>query len=1373
MTPPAATPNPASAAPPHPNPTTPSTSPPAAVPPPLPEPTPAPSGNPAPQAATPPPLTPPEPPSPKPTENSRRKVFVIGGSVAAAVALSFGASKFLGGEKGDDGPAPAELAASPPPLSGQKLVRKDLNFSLVVPEPWEIKRDDTFNHSEALVLTKEERGRKYRLTVDANPLGDPGAAESALQAWRANFASYSEQRGSAVDLLESQSINDLRYSRARIGSYNYVDDHGQQAVCFGKAWWTATHRGTLYYFELEAEAVCAKGEPDTAVAEIARGFNILDGEQSVDPMTFALTDSYGKTTVNKNIDNGCQAELLGNLARWSIWPEGATVMTEPQFAQSKRSYRHEDGTYLVVAPFVAPAGALDATQLLKGARLFWFPGAEPTEITTPGGGDQPSAETSGEAKVAGVPVRYHMRSLVDGPRHVVAIALNAREGDRSQSLQSAARSVGLEPEFPAPSEDGWGSDGRDAGCFRGLLAALADDAEQSGDHAKAAEYVQSSIRYSTAIGSQIPACVRYLSLVAKDGDLTAAAEEFLQRSNLRDGGDRAELAGLAALAFELSGEQERAEGIASDSALFSMPSRCLGAVPDLAVELDAASQAFDLIGRGLARLQSGQHPAPDGSKVEVSPHTVTEFETLKAELAAVQSARHPDDKTSKIGKHLAAFAGSDPGGAYKVAAKLAAKGRTEAGLALADALDRAHPKSCEGTLVRAQLAIEAGTYETAENLFDRATALDPSNEFLPAAFDKLSAAWETELATELALATVGAPHIEVPQKIEQRLTGVAGAAAPEGAGAFYRWMTKVVDSRPGAPSSSLITARLEIVDSKSVEAFNTLRYALSSEHERYEMRKLVVTALNGKTLASGATGEAFLQDANLDMATDGKILNIPVPGLRPGCRVDYELLRWIPGTASGSRESRHHFGAGVPVLREAFVAIGGTGGDILIEGEIRPIKGKGYRAWIADNPPPAVAERWAPKERSETAVFLASGGGSWEQLGRQYWLSVEPKYAPSPSITKQAAELTRDARTPDEKLHAISDFVRGQVSYLAIEFGDRAIIPKSPERTLTERYGDCKDQSTLLCTLLRAAGFDAHPALIRANGDTRRRFPSMSQFDHMIVAVRDNGRSSGWKFIDPTQSSAPPEGKPPYGLGGKLSLVVHPSAGILTALPGGDTLPALTEVQRELRVEGSDAHVVETVLLSEYHSDAVAPYMAALDEDKKLQLASAMLFGEAPVGLHLDKTEILEPDGNRMRFRLHYTASGAVSPAGGKLAVRLPMQVEAQLLMPPEAGSERTSGVQAPAALAVASETVATGLAIVAADEQSGGTQFETWTRSADGSALAQRFELSTETFAKDELGAFRKAVGGSLAAAQSQFVFVPEGTAAAPTAVAGEHPKP
>ena len=110
--------------------------------------------------------------------------------------------------------------------------------------------------------------------------------------------------------------------------------------------------------------------------------------------------------------------------------------------------------------------------------------------------------------------------------------------------------------------------------------------------------------------------------------------------------------------------------------------------------------------------------------------------------------------------------------------------------------------------------------------------------------------------------------------------------------------------------------------------------------------------------------------------------------------------------------------------------------------------------------------------------MLGMGLRDWWQIGHEYWLSIEPKFVAQPELERQAKQIAAKAGAGGAE-QAITRFVRNEVSYLAIEFGHRAIIPKPALQTLNDRYGDCKDQSTLLCNMLRAAGIEARPALVR------------------------------------------------------------------------------------------------------------------------------------------------------------------------------------------------------------------------------------------------------------------------------------------------------
>ena len=91
------------------------------------------------------------------------------------------------------------------------------------------------------------------------------------------------------------------------------------------------------------------------------------------------------------------------------------------------------------------------------------------------------------------------------------------------------------------------------------------------------------------------------------------------------------------------------------------------------------------------------------------------------------------------------------------------------------------------------------------------------------------------------------------------------------------------------------------------------------------------------------------------------------------------------------------------------------------------------------------------------------------------------------------------------------------VRYLGIEVGENSHRPYPVETILSRRFGDCKDKSLLLCTMLRRLGFEAHPSLV--DTDVRHNLaewlPSPLAFDHMVTQLRFHGKDI---WLDPTDS---------------------------------------------------------------------------------------------------------------------------------------------------------------------------------------------------------------------------------------------------------------
>lgn len=113
-------------------------------------------------------------------------------------------------------------------------------------------------------------------------------------------------------------------------------------------------------------------------------------------------------------------------------------------------------------------------------------------------------------------------------------------------------------------------------------------------------------------------------------------------------------------------------------------------------------------------------------------------------------------------------------------------------------------------------------------------------------------------------------------------------------------------------------------------------------------------------------------------------------------------------------------------------------------------------------------------------------------------------------------EIFTGKETKEEKINKIINYVQDEIRYMGIESGIGSIKPHSPEQVVKQRFGDCKDKSLLLVTLLKKIGVtEAYPALVNISmkHEIEKLGLSNEIFNHCIVTFKYNDTSY---WVDPT-----------------------------------------------------------------------------------------------------------------------------------------------------------------------------------------------------------------------------------------------------------------
>jgi hypothetical protein len=92
---------------------------------------------------------------------------------------------------------------------------------------------------------------------------------------------------------------------------------------------------------------------------------------------------------------------------------------------------------------------------------------------------------------------------------------------------------------------------------------------------------------------------------------------------------------------------------------------------------------------------------------------------------------------------------------------------------------------------------------------------------------------------------------------------------------------------------------------------------------------------------------------------------------------------------------------------------------------------------------------------------------------------------------------------------AALDFVQNEIRYLGIEEGIYSHQPHSPQATLSNRYGDCKDKTALLKVFMDEIEIVSIPAFVSTihTNQLKDFLPSASMFNHVILNVKIDDES--------------------------------------------------------------------------------------------------------------------------------------------------------------------------------------------------------------------------------------------------------------------------
>lgn len=496
-------------------------------------------------------------------------------------------------------------------------------------------------------------------------------------------------------------------------------------------------------------------------------------------------------------------------------------------------------------------------------------------------------------------------------------------------------------------------------------------------------------------------------------------------------------------------------------------------------------------------------------------------------------------------------------------------------------------------------------------------------------------------------------HIATPQVFLARRRGVP-AGVPDAADRELHWMRVVTMHDDGRVSQLLHYAREIVIAPRSEQELS------EDVPQEGHLSELLFARVHRK-----GGGIAYPTEER----QEGGRPQIQWPELHAGDTVEVAVRSWTSTAVGGRGDAPFYFSdyAGAitthpliyneviveaPSSRPIFVDVMRAGAHKRTE---KNEGGKRFLRLVWDNPPNVQDEPLAPALSETVPLVVGSTFKTWDDFRKWYAEAVKGFTEPDAEVQTLAKELTKKARTRDEKLRALFNFVADDIRYVNYVSGEWW-LPNRPQQLLARREGDCDDKALLLISLLKAVGVQAEEVLVQTR---MTGMPSVLQvpgaaipmFDHGIAFLPGIGGQAG-TYLDATS----PQSRlgPLPSMDGRAKALRMDGPAEIVTLPATkpDAHGFRTEWKIALQADGSG-----TLTADEMHRGDSAFWLrtAAREEQARAQYVEESALGGYFSQIHVDKKVAFDgdlPNGNaRIRYNGTADAGGFARRDEGDLIV--------------------------------------------------------------------------------------------------------------------------